>query len=92
MAGPHHRTRQYIQASAAIRAAAYSQPDTRCWRCGRTLADHPRTKTGKPPTWEAGHLHDGQTSSPLLPEVKSCNASAGASMGNRRRHRTPLAW
>jgi hypothetical protein len=79
---PHHKGR-YHQASRALVAAAYANPDTRCWRCDKTLAQHPNTKTGNPPRWSAGHVIDGQINGPLRPEVLSCNSRAGAVIGNR---------
>lgn len=56
----------------AICDAAYADPATQCWRCGKTLAQH---KPGD--TWQAGHLHDGDKTSPAAPEARSCNARAG---------------
>lgn len=35
---PHHKGTHH-QRSAKIRAAAYANPDTRCWRCKKTLAE-----------------------------------------------------
>lgn len=94
--GPRlHYKGSHATTSAYLRAAYYADPTTRCARCGRTLYEHPPTKTGKAPTWEAGHVVDGQVGGPYQPEVKSCNASAGASAGNRRRkprRRSRLAW
>jgi hypothetical protein len=58
---------------------AYADPTTLCARCGLTLADKPGD------TWDAGHQYDGVPSSPLRPEHSSCNRSAGAALGNRRR-------
>lgn len=90
--GPHHRGDYHVR-SAQVRAAAYANPATPCWRCGRTLEQHPPTKTGNPPRWSAGHLRDGDPQSPLLPEVLSCNARAGAPIGNRSPlRRKSAAW
>ena len=83
MAGPHHRTPGYRRAAAAIRRAAYANPDTRCWRCGLTRAEHGRE-------WEAGHLVDGQVNGPLAAECARCNRSAGATLGGRMRVRRRL--
>ena len=99
---PHHRGR-YHQQSRALVAAAYADPNTRCAKCGRTLAQHPPTKTGNPPRWSAGHVIDGQINGPLQPEVLSCNSRAGAALGNHQRamnrpkpiyfqRRTELTW
>jgi hypothetical protein len=58
---------------------AYADPNTVCGRCGLTLADKPGD------TWDAGHVNSGQVGGPLRPEHSSCNRSAGATEGNRRR-------
>lgn len=80
---PHHRGTYHVE-SAKIRAAAYAQPWTTCWRCGQTLAQirarKPRAK------WTAGHINDGEVGGVLLPECSPCNASAGAKLGNARRN------
>lgn len=89
MAGPHHRTPQYRRRSALVRARAYANPDTRCWRCGLTRAEHGTT-------WDAGHLNDGQVDGPLAAECARCNRSAGAAIGaatrKRRRLGNTRAW
>jgi len=77
---PAHRSGDYQRRAAAVRAAAYADPTTRCWRCGKTLDQH---KPGT--TWDAGHVIDGSPLSILAAEASSCNRSAGAAMGNRRR-------
>lgn len=86
---PHHRG-TFQRRAFAVRRAAYADSSTRCWRCGRTLDEHPPTKTGKPPRWSAGHLNDGQVNGPLAPEVISCNMAAGARL--RQNQPTPLTW
>jgi hypothetical protein len=78
MAGAHHRG-TYAARARKVRAAANANPATRCWRCGLTLAEVPGS------TWDAGHLSDGRADSALAPEHSTCNRSAGATMGNRRR-------
>lgn len=94
---PHHRG-SYHRRSAEVRALAYSQPDTRCWVCGLTLAEirvrNPRAK------WTAGHIRDGEVDGMLLPECSVDNYSRGARYGNRRRAKyrpqppriTDLTW
>jgi len=77
---PAHRRGDYARRAAAVRAAAYADPTTICWRCRRTLAEHPAGDT-----WDAGHLRDGDASSALAAEASSCNRAAGAAAGNRRR-------
>jgi hypothetical protein len=84
MAGPHHRG-AYVARARAVRAAANANPNTRCWRCGHTLDHHPNTKTGRPPRWTAGHVRDGDPTSPLLPEADVCNYAAGAHRTNELR-------
>lgn len=89
MAGkPWHRG-DYAARARKVRAAANADPHTRCWRCGRTLDEH---KPGD--VWQAGHLHDADPTSPLLPEARSCNAAAGARLGNalRTRPRVSRVW
>lgn len=77
--GQHHRG-QHQRLSALARARYNADPNTRCARCGDThRADDP---------WQAGHIHDGIPATSLAdyqPEHASCNASAGARLGNRRR-------
>ena len=93
----HYRGRYHVQ-SAKLRQAAYANPSTTCWRCGRTLtevrAKNPRAK------WTAGHLIDGQPDGPLAPECSPCNFRAGQALAaqHRRKHRpqppnvTDLTW
>lgn len=90
MTGPHHRG-QYQQAAARVRARAYANPDTRCWRCGLRLHDHAPHRNGTPARWTAGHVIDGLVGGPLLPESSTCNTSAGAAYGNRRRRPIPTS-
>ena len=85
MAKPAHYRGSYHVRSRAVRAAAYADPTTRCWRCGRTLGMHPPHKNGKPARWTAGHIRDSDPSSPLAAEASTCNLSAGARYGNRLR-------
>ena len=89
MKAPHHRG-TYHTRSQALLAAAKADPTTRCWRCGRTLAEHPPTTRGNPPRWSAGHVVKGQPEGQLLPEVLSCNVRAENE--HRRRNRTPRSW
>lgn len=86
MSGAHHRG-TYPARARALRARANADPLTRCWRCGRTLAEHPPHRNGKPARWTAGHLVDGQENGPLAPEASTCNYAAGAVLGNKRRSR-----
>lgn len=86
MSGAHHRG-TYPARARALRARANADPLTRCWRCGRTLAEHPPHRNGKPARWTAGHLVDGQEDGPLAPEASTCNYSSGGRLGNARRAR-----
>lgn len=94
---PHHKG-TFPRESARVRAAAYLDPMTRCWRCGLTLEEKRRTKPRD--KWTAGHVIAGAVDGPLLPEHASCNYSHGAAMGNKRRGRyrpqpppvTELTW
>lgn len=53
--------------------------------CGLRLDQHPPTRTGKPPSWDAGHPNSGIEQGVRRPEVARCNRASGASEGNRRR-------
>jgi hypothetical protein len=77
MAGAHHRG-SYAARARKLRAAANADPLTRCWRCGRTLAEVPGS------TWDAGHYLDNPNGE-LYAEHSTCNRSAGATLGNQRR-------
>jgi len=81
----HYQSAIYDRRAKAVRDAARADPSTRCWRCGRTLDQHPLSKTGKPQQWVAGHVIDSDPASPLRAEASSCNAAAGARTGNMRR-------
>jgi hypothetical protein len=60
---------------------------TRCWRCGRTAAEHPLHSNGKRGHWQCGHVLDNDPSSlgPLAAEWSTCNAAHGGVVGNERR-------
>jgi 5-methylcytosine-specific restriction endonuclease McrA len=85
-----HYRGDYARRSAVVRAHAYSNPLTKCWRCGRTL-DEVRA-TNPTATWQAGHLVDGAVNGDLRAECQPCNSSAGASMGNRKREPRSRRW
>lgn len=55
-----------------------------CWRCG----DGPRPDD----PLEAGHRIDGDPTSPLDPEHRSCNARAGARNKRGDRIELPEGW
>lgn len=90
--GRAHHQGSYHRRAAVVRARAYADPTTRCWRCGLTLAEHPRHKAGTPARWTAGHVIDGQVDGPLAPEASTCNASAGATYGNAKREPRSEDW
>lgn len=88
MPKPAHYRGTYHVASAKVRAAAWANPLTTCWRCRLTMQQihltHPRAK------WTAGHLVDGQVGGPLAPECSPCNYAAGGRLRHTRRSR--FAW
>lgn len=83
--GAHHRGSYQVQAKR-VRDRANADPTTLCWRCGQPA------RRGDP--WQAGHVVDGSVGGALRAEHASCNASAGATLGNRRRIglNTTRAW
>lgn len=88
-----HYAGDYDARAAVVRRRAEADPLTQCEavhpvtgvRCGRTLAEHPPSSTGRRRRWQAGHVRAGDPRSPLRPEVDGCNQSHGAIIGNRRR-------
>jgi len=91
----HNRThydQPYKVRAKALRRRANADPLTRCWRCGRTLAEEQARQPGKPVTWHAGHTVDGDNAAPLLPEHSTCNTSAGATAGNLSRLTKGNRW
>jgi hypothetical protein len=73
-------------------ASAYGDQSTKCWRCGLTLAQHEPHKNGKPATWTAGHVRDGDVTSPLAPEASTCNYRAGAVLQQFGKEPSSRAW
>lgn len=87
---PHHRGTFHVE-GRKVRAAANADPTSRCWRCRLTLAQA-RARWGAHVHWQAGHLRTGQAGGALRAECSHCNASHGATHGNRQRgkaRRTP---
>lgn len=98
--GKAHRSYAYQVASKQVTTAAKATPFAVCWRCGRTLQDHPRHRNGKRAWWTAGHTIDGsETWKPWLHvtihppagdwlacEGSTCNLIAGSSLGGRVRN------
>lgn len=56
-----------------VRERAYADPSTRCWRCGRTLAEVREANPGRRVVWHAGHTVTGDPYSPLMAEDSLCN-------------------
>lgn len=81
---PDYYKGSYTRQAKAITDQAKANPLTPCGRCGRTLAQHPPHRNGRPPHWQAGHIIDGLPNGPLRAEVSTCNGQAGARLGNRR--------
>ncbi|MGD9701576.1 MAG: hypothetical protein AB7Q42_06015 [Acidimicrobiia bacterium] len=75
-----HKHPLYIKRSRELRRLANLNPATRCWRCGRTKAEHGSR-------WTAGHTIHGDSSptGPLAPECWKCMCSSGAKYGNELR-------
>ena len=86
------RTTEYKVRAKALRQRANADPLTRCWRCGRTLAEEQARQPGKTVTWHAGHTVDGDNTAPLLPEHSTCNTSAGAIAGHAARTTKGNRW
>lgn len=80
-----HYSGDYQTRRRYLIAAANRDPTTLCWRCRRTLADHPAHKNGRPAYWTAGHIRDGDPTSPLAAEASTCNYKAGGRLGSQRR-------
>lgn len=83
-----HSNPQYRRIAPLIRAAAYANASTTCRRCGLTLAE--RRRTHPTDVWQCGHP-DRPGDIGYAPEHRSCNTSAGATDGNKRRE-PHTAW
>jgi hypothetical protein len=84
-AKPAHYRGTYHVRSRALLTAANANPATVCWRCGRTLDQHPAHRNGKRPWWTAGHVIPGEVNGELQPEASTCNYRHGG----RLRHAHP---
>lgn len=82
-----HYTGSYATRAKRVRDAANSDPFTRCWRCGLTMAE--KRKTVPNETWDAGHTVDGNSAMPLMAEHASCNRAAGATAGHHKKNLNP---
>lgn len=80
----HHRGTHQARARKIV-DQANANPDARCWRCGRTLAEIRRRRPRA--RWTAGHVVAGQVDGELRAECSPCNYGHGATLGNRRRGR-----
>ncbi len=69
--------------SRVLRARAYADPATRCWRCGRTLAEVKAAEPTRKVVWHAGHT--GGPLEPVLAECSLCNWRASAAKTNAGR-------
>ena len=84
-----HYSGSYQARAKAVREAAYADPGTRCWRCGKTLGEVQRMFPGRRVVWHAGHTVDGNSAMPLAPEHSTCNLAAGAELTNKSRRLRP---
>ena len=87
--GAHHRGRHQRLAKHCT-DTANANPDTRCWKCHRTLAEIRRAKSNA--RWVAGHVVRAQVGGPYLPECSECSGREGAALTNTRNQRTDLTW
>jgi hypothetical protein len=78
-----HEDAGYRKRRALLMASV--TPATKCIRCGKLAAQHPQFhKTGKPASWHAGHMVDGDNRGPLALEWSTCNLRAGGKLGYSR--------
>jgi hypothetical protein len=89
---PAHYRGSYHVRSRALVAAAKANPATKCWRCGLTILEHEPHKSGRAAYWTAGHVRDGDPTSPLLPEASTCNYIAGARLGAGTDWKSTRRW
>jgi hypothetical protein len=80
-----HYRGNYPRQAAHVRAAAYLNADTRCTKCGLTLAEGIARYGRQRARWDAGHLNDAEVNGVLVPQHATCNRSDGATKGNMRR-------
>lgn len=67
----------YTSRSKALRDAAYADPRTTCWICGKTLAEGPTYRNGRASVWHADHVIAGDPRSPLRIAHSLCNERRG---------------
>ena len=90
MKAAHHRG-TYHRDAMRVRAQAWANPDTRCWKCERQIHEITH-RNGRPARWTAGHVVDGQAGGMMLPECSVCACSTGAQRGNRMREPRSVDW
>lgn len=73
----------YKRRAKAVRQRAQNDPNVRCWRCGGRPADG---------QWNAGHVIEGDPSSPLEPECRTCNVRAAVRTRTRGREPSSFDW
>jgi len=81
-----HYRGTYQQRARRLRDLANADPLTRCRRCGQLAR--------KDDPWQAGHVIDGDPSSPLAAEHRSCNVKAGNAQthAQRQKPKTSRRW
>lgn len=77
----HHKGTFHVR-SKRIRDAAYADPETRCWRCGFTLAERQAQFPLRDVVWTAGHLNDSEVEGELAAEDSVCNFGQGAKLAH----------
>ena len=82
---------KHDQASRALRAAWYANPNTRCVFCALTYAEGVEVYGETRAAWEADHPQ-GRTDLPLRPAHRTCNRADGADRGNRMRMPRTETW
>lgn len=80
--GKAHHAGTYATDARLVRAQAWADPATRCWRCHLTHAEYATLHGDRAARWTAGHVVDGQVGGELKPEHARCNYSAGTRLLN----------
>lgn len=91
---PAHYRGTYHVHSRWVRVQANANPNTRCWRCHRTLFEA-QAAHGPHVRWTAGHLVDGQAGGKLAAECSHCNYGEPGRKRHRAKQperRTDLTW
>lgn len=81
----------YPRHAKLVRTIATANPDTRCRRCRRLLADI-RHKNGTPARWTGGHVNRGEVNGALAPECSVCAAQEGAAIVNAMKRARTHDW